>query len=77
MIPCLEFVRLVNLNFSVSAFLPALDVSSLSCVVVSVVWVHQACIIPFDGRTMAGLIMRLHRILLPRENIYDFFLANP
>jgi len=44
------------------------------CVVVSVVWVHQACIIiPFDGRTMAGLIMRLHKILLPRENRNDFF----
>lgn len=52
-----------------SAFLPAPDVS--------VVWVHQACRVPFDGRTMASLIMRLHKILIPRENSNELFFLLP
>lgn len=45
--------------YSVSAFLPALDVSLR--VVVSIGWVHL----------IASLIMRLHKILVPRENRKD------
>jgi hypothetical protein len=45
--------------YCVSAFLPALDVSLR--VVVSVGWVHL----------IASLIIRLHKILVPRENRKD------